>query len=232
MKRIRLIALISVLISAFSVSAEIIEQWKFEGPNPEKGVNGLTINTWSASSPNNLMSPKILRYGSPGKSNSVQLGKISTSGISKLVMTIMAKDIFLGTDGNTTDQIIFQIGTNAGNLELEFNVYKNSDLTIDLEQGTGSDEDLDVTLLKKAQHLAPSPLVMVATWDFIEGSMSFESKGASGVRGTSKAANLKKIKTLNSFRINGGKMTHGTFIDLYSVTIETSSVKGQIKLSD
>jgi hypothetical protein len=213
--------LTAALTASLTGSAAILEQWKFEGDDPQTGVNGLSINKWTGSAPNQVISPKVLRYATPGNTNAVDLGGIDTSTVGKLVLTVMAKDIFIGTDGSNKDNITFQLLTDGGPLEVELNVYNNGMLTADIEQGLGSEGDLDVDLLRPNKHREASPLVMVATWDFSEKSMAFSVKGSANGSASAKAPNLAKVKTLNRFRVKGGKMEYGSFLDLYSVTIET-----------
>jgi hypothetical protein len=221
MKQISKFIVIAALTASLTGSATIVEQWKFEGDQPEKGVNGRIIPQWANQPPNKVISPKVLRYATPGKTDGGHLGGIDTSTISKLVLTIMAKDIFIGNEGDSKDKIAFELVAKGGALVVELNVYKNGMLTADIEQGTKSEGDLDLNLLPAKLHHSASPLVMVATWDFVEKSMSFSVMGSATGSISAEAPNLANVSKIWSLRVRGGEMKHGSYIDLYSVTVET-----------
>jgi hypothetical protein len=56
------------------------------------------------------------------------LGGIDTSTISKLVLTIMAKDVFIGNEGDSKDTIAFELIAKGRALVVELNVNKNGTL--------------------------------------------------------------------------------------------------------
>jgi hypothetical protein len=211
----------------------LLEEWTFDGTNPETGTNGLTIDTWTTTSPNSVPSAGILRFATSGNATFASLGGIDPSTIAKLTMTINVSDFLIGvgTDGsgvpNSTgsDTVAFQIGTDAGSLELEWNAFQTSgQFAPDLEQGTGNTDDLDVTIMEWTEQSAVSPLELVATWDFVNNEMSLAWSGTKTGSQTVAAANLANITSIDSFRVRGGNMTFGTFLDLDSVTIETTPI--------
>ena len=60
---------LSVLPPAFGSNSYLIEQWNFDSPSPESGVNGGRIDTWENVSPNSVPGPGLLRYQTEGWSN-------------------------------------------------------------------------------------------------------------------------------------------------------------------
>ena len=226
---IRLTILAAVLLAAIDASADVVEQWTFDGVNPETGVNGLTNNKWTTASPNSVPSASILRYATPGNATTANFASpIDVSSIGQLILTADVSDFLIGTDpiSSAKDQVIFQIGTDAGNLELELNVFNNNSFSPDLEQGTGSTGDLDIDDVLDFDDWVGSevPLVMTSTWDFTNQTMSFETTGAVEVSASGPAPNLSNITSVNSFRTQGGPMDWGSFLDLNTVEIRTVPV--------
>jgi hypothetical protein len=133
----------------------------------------------------------------------------------------MAKDIFIGNEGDSKDTIAFEFIAKGGALVVELNVNNDGTLTADIEQGTKSEGDLDLNLLPANLHHSASPLLMVATWDFIEKSMSFSVKGSATGSISAEAPNLANVSKIWRLRMRAGELKHGSYIDLYAVTVET-----------
>ena len=74
---------------------------------------------------------------------------------------------------------------------------------------------------------------VVATWDFVNNTLSYtvsgdgegySGKGSSAFSETkSMVADLSGITNIKQFRVRGGKVGAGEYIDLDSVTIETTA---------
>jgi hypothetical protein len=202
------------------VSPNLVEGWNFTGSNPESGANGGSIDVWTSASPNSQLSDGRLRYATSGDSNTLVLGNLNTADFAQLRLAIELDDIRIGTDGAGKDQVTFRFQTDAGALELELNAYTNSQLTIDMEQGTGNTGDLDVDLLNQDNYAgAEIPLVLVCIWDFSTNTMFFEASGAINASASIAADNLAQVNTIQSFQVRGGGMQYGTYLDLHSVDI-------------
>ena len=57
-----MLAITTALLSASGVLAAVVEQWTFDGSNPQTGINGTIISTWTTNAPNSVPSAGVLRY--------------------------------------------------------------------------------------------------------------------------------------------------------------------------
>ena len=131
-----------LLISCADIaSGTLVEQWTFDGANPETGVNGATHDKWTTASPNSVPSTGVLRYATPGNGMDASFATaVDTSTIDKFIMTIDVADLRLGLDpanSSVRSDPVFQVNTDAGNFNLELNSFDNNTFVPDLEQGTG-----------------------------------------------------------------------------------------------
>jgi hypothetical protein len=133
---VHFLAAMAVLIGfSGTLSAELIEEWNFDAPDPQTGINGMTQNAWVDSAPNSVPSTGVLRYATSGNGNAPPFprGAIETSTIERAILTIDLADMVI------SGQVIFQFGQTggAGNMEVEFNSDANGQFSLDVE-GNGS----------------------------------------------------------------------------------------------
>jgi len=225
--------LVATGASAAANSTNLIEQWTFEGPTPQMGVNGTSVDLWAANAPNSV-AENVLTFMTSGDSDYGQgrfSNPIATATLQQLILTIDASDMLIGY-ANGTDTIRFLLTTDAGALELEINAWNGSQIAPDLEQGLNNKDDLDITLMEQDKLAGRAiPLVMVCNWDFVNQSMSFVSSGTASVSESAAAANLANMTQITGFQI---KTTHpfgnaDTFMNLKTVTIQAviNSVENQ-----
>ena len=224
---------ILLISSADIASGTLVEQWTFDGATPETGVNGTTHDKWTTASPNSVPSAGILRYATPGNGTAANFATaVDTSTIDKFIMTIDVVDLRLGLDpanSSVRSDPVFQVFTDGGSLELELNNFNNNQFSPDLEQGTGSTNDLDIAAFLDWDDFTDGagPLTMVATWDFGDQSMSLDYSGSftgSATTASGGAANLANVTSITGFRVRGDDLGSGTFMDLDTVTFETVAI--------
>jgi hypothetical protein len=105
MKRTLSTAICALSVIAVQAQSTIVEQWTFDGANPETGVNGGTISTWTTAAPNTVPSAGVLGYSTPGNAPSSTFSTpIDTSVVPAVSLTISLTDMVLG------DQVVFQFG--------------------------------------------------------------------------------------------------------------------------
>jgi hypothetical protein len=203
----------------------IVEQWTFDGANPETGINGTTVSTWTTTAPNSVPSAGVLRYATSGNGSGGVPSTIDVASIDQLILTIDLANFYIGTDGTDTDQVVFQfIEDGAANIELELNVFTSGSFSIDME-GFGATLSPDVVPgLASQTATGNGATLIVATWDFAVGSMSFEVSGAGTQTESLTGLSDPTLTQITGFRPRGGNMAHGTFLDLDTVTIETVAV--------
>jgi hypothetical protein len=217
---VHFLAAMAVLIGfSGTLSAELIEEWNFDAPDPQTGINGMTQNAWVDSAPNSVPSTGVLRYATSGNGNAPPFprGAIETSTIERAILTIDLADMVI------SGQVIFQFGQTggAGNMEVEFNSDANGQFSLDVE-GNGSTLASGV-LLDRDDFPGAVPLLVTVTWDFANDQMSYAVSG-SVTASESIAADLSGIARINWFRPRGGTMLNGAFLDLDTVTIEVDPI--------
>jgi len=209
-----------------------VEQWNFDGADTAEGVNGLIVSTFSNTPPNSVPSAGILRLETPGSSLGDGFDGLKAASIKKLVMEVDLADFLIGvgtTDGvpNNTgvDIMSHELITDAGQLKLELNAFgANGSFAPDMEQGLGSTDDLDVTLLTWAEQTNESPMILTCTWDFENLEMTLETSGAATSSTTVPATNLANIVNIWRYRTTSStSLQYGSFQELNSVTIKTES---------
>jgi hypothetical protein len=216
----------SAALLAASAHAGIVEQWTFDGDTPETGVNGVSHDTWTTASPNSVPSPGILRYatGGNGSTSDFTITAVGGPGATELIMTIELADFRLGYDAGGTIRTdpVFQISTDGGALELELNSFSSGGFSPDLEQGSGSTDDLDAPVIFDWDDITGGvgPMTFVATWDFADQSMSLDWSGAYSGSASGAAANLANVTEITGFRVRGDDLGADTYMDLDTVTIK------------
>ena len=115
-------AMTAALLSASNALTAVVEQWTFDGSNPETGINGTIISVWTTNTPNSVPSAGVLRYADTTDSdwaNSQLLPDIDTSAIKKMIWTIQLADLHVSAGSSFR----FSTLTSAGGdvrPELEF----------------------------------------------------------------------------------------------------------------
>jgi hypothetical protein len=225
-----------LLLSAFAfagaASAQfttVVGQWTFDGANPETGINGTTVSTWTTSAPNSVPSAGVLRFATIGDANwgdANLLPDIDTSTIATMTWTVEVTDLYI----QAGETIRFSSNTSGSGVpEVEFTSWGNSPgvndtFSPDIEYTGSSTDDLDVTVASLNGSSLGGPLTMVATWDFVNNTMSFETSGsvvASGSKSTGSDLS-DTIGTITGFRVRDGGANSWMILD--TVTIETVAV--------
>jgi pimeloyl-ACP methyl ester carboxylesterase len=199
----------------------IVEQWTFSGPAPETGVNGLTIDSWTAVAPNSVVTEGVLRYETYADSITVTFASpIDTTAIDQLKLTVAVDDLQF----NAGEMIKFIFVASGADPEIEFTAWNATSHTFapDMEYN-GSSDDLDATVTNLNGAPLGGPLVMTAIWDFDRNMMSFETTGAveTYVEESPVANMAEVIGTITGFRLDGTDTDNAVaFMELDAVTIE------------
>lgn len=219
--------------SAFAIAgaasaqiSTIVEQWTFDGASPQTGINGTTVDTWDPALPgNSVPSAGVLRYATSGNGSGGVPSTIDVASTDQLILTIDLADFYIGTDGSSTDQVVFQfIEDGAANIELELNVFNSGSFSIDMEGFGATLDPVVVAGLASQTATGNGATLIVATWDFAVGSMSFEVSGAGTQTESLTGLSDPTLTQITGFRPRGGNMAYGTFLDLNTITIETVAV--------
>ena len=211
-----LTATFSLFLASVASAQLIIEEWTFNGPNPQIGINGMTQNNCTTAAPNSVPSAGVLRYATDGNGNSSPFASaIDTSTISSLTLTV---DL---TDMNLANQVSFQFGGTTGSkiMVAEFNNF-NGEFSLDM-MGGETDWSSSGTIFDQNTTADPTPFTVALTWDFANSLMSYSVSGTA-TKFDSSAADLSTLTSITNFRPRGGAMgTNGTYLDLNTVTIQT-----------
>jgi hypothetical protein len=229
----------------------VIEKWSFLDANPEIGAYGTSVPVWSTAAPNSVPEAGLLQYVPVGGDYPMSVplagGALDVTDVGSLFLILDLTDILVAYGeyaggGAANDQLRIALETDAGPLEVEFNPFKNGDLSLDLEQGTDDVNDLDVSVLDNTVHdpaaipdgvYEPSPLTLVFEWNLSGETMSVSASGSplkdawNGIA-SAPAGNLANVTTVTGvfidFRDNSGNRVNplATFLNLDSVTIETA----------
>jgi len=203
----------------------VVEQWDFSGANPETGDNGTAISAWTTASPNSVPSAGVLRYADTTDSdwaNSQLLPDIDTSAIDKMIWTIKLADLKV-SDGSV---FRFTTLTSAGGdvrPELELTSWgAGPDYTFspDMEYNGNTDALGGSNIALTGSQLG-GPLTIVATWDFVDNTMTLQVGDNAPVSITPTANMADTIGTITGFRMYPRNIVAGDYLDLDSVTIET-----------
>ena len=206
-----------------------IEKWDFSGTNPETGSNGTTVSTWTTNAPNSVPSAGVLRYAATSDDDSnwgdaQLLSDIDTSAIDQMIWTIECADLKVSAGSNFR----FSTVTSAGGdvrPELELTSYgAGPDYTFspDMEYHGGTD-DLGGSNIALTGSQLGGPLTIVATWDFVNNTMTLQVGNNAPVSITPTANMAATIGTITGFRVYPDNITAGDYLDLDSVTIETTT---------
>jgi hypothetical protein len=219
-----MLAMATALLSISGVLAAAVEQWTFDGANPESGINGTIISTWTTSAPNSVPSAGVLRYANTTDSNwgdAQLLPDIDTSTAATMTWTIQLADLHVSAGSNFR----FSTLTSAGGdvrPELELTSWgAGPDYTFspDMEYN-GSTDDLGGSDIGLTGSQLGGPLTIVATWNFINNTMTLAVGDNDPVSITPTANMAATIGTITGFRMYPRSIVAGDYLDLDSVTIE------------
>jgi hypothetical protein len=218
-----------------SLTPVVVEQWDFSGANPETGMNGTTVSTWTAASPNSVPSTGVLRYAATSDDDSnwggaQLLPDIDTSAIDRMIWTIQLADLKVSAGSNFR----FSTLTSAGGdvrPELELTSFgSGADVTFspDMEYQGGND-DLGGSDIALTGNQLGGPLTIVATWDFANNTMTLTVGDNAPVSITPTANMAATIGTITGFRLYPDNIAAGDYLDLHSLKIETmTEVPGEL----
>jgi hypothetical protein len=219
----------SALAFASLASAAIVEQWNFDSPSNGTGINGTIISTWDATAANNTdLGGGILRFGNSTTSNftsSQLLPDIDTSAISTMTWTFELADVKLSAGSHFR---FTTITSGAGVPEIELTAFGTGPSTFspDMEYNVNTDK-LDAKSglsLSGAGGTLGGPLTIVATWDFVNNTMTLDMGGLN-VSTITPAANMAaSIGTITGFQMRSQSFVAGDYLDMDSFTIETTAV--------
>ena len=170
----------------------------------------------------------LLRDATGGNSKGAWYGdNLGLSGaIDSLTLTVQIADIN-HTDRDYWFEFLGEVG---GNTRLDIDAW-NGRISIDV-WGAGNELD-GKPIFKTADYEGAISVKVVAIWDFANNTLSYTvsgdgegytGKGSSAFSETqSMAGDLSGISNVKSMRVRGGKVGAGEYIDLDSVTIETTA---------
>jgi len=215
-----------LLAAPFAPGATIIEEWTFDSPSNGTGINSTIIDTWAATATGNSdLGGGVLRYGNTADSNwgnSQLLPDIDTSAIATMTWTIQLADLKVSAGSN------FRFSTVASGTdpELELTALGASapyTFSPDMEYNGGID-DLGGSDIGLTGSQLGGPLTIVATWDFVNNTMTLKVGDNAPVSNMPAANMADTIGTITGFRMYPRTIAAGDYLDLDSVTIETTAV--------
>ncbi|MGA1137603.1 MAG: hypothetical protein ACO30K_15420, partial [bacterium] len=218
-----------------SLTPVVVEQWDFSGANPETGMNGTIVSTWTTASPNSVPSTGVLRYAATSDDDSNWSGAqllpdIDTSAIDRMIWTIQVADLRVSAGSHFR----FSTLTSAGGdvrpeLELtSFGAGPNYTFSPDMEYHAANDELGGSDIALTGSQLG-GPLTIVATWDFANNTMTLAVGDNAPVSITPAANMAATIGTITGFRLYPDNIAAGDYLDLDSVKIETmTEVPGEL----
>jgi hypothetical protein len=224
----------SALAFASLASAAIVEQWNFEGANPETGINGSIASTWTTASPNSVPSAGVLKYATGGQAQWKALPNVDTSTIGTLTLTVEVTDMYIAP----TEAVRFFFHSNQGATgHLESKLTSWSDTTSsgqfapDILVGGNKllDANTAISFAAPSTQLG-SALTMVTTWDFVNDTVSYDLSGlgAAGLETTSWTADAgidlsATVGTVVAIQMKTSS-TFTSWMNLDTVTLETTAV--------
>jgi hypothetical protein len=218
------------LAFAGAASAAVLDEWTFSSdPVHKSDQQGKVMANWDpALAGTSVPSAGLLRDATGGNSKGAWYGdNLGLSGaIDSLTLTVQIADIN-HTDRDYWFEFLGEVG---GNTRLDIDAW-NGRISIDV-WGAGNELD-GKPIFKTADYEGAISVKVVAIWDFANNTLSYTvsgdgegytGKGSSAFSETrSMAADLSGISNVKSMRVRGGKVGAGEYIDLDSVTIETTA---------
>jgi hypothetical protein len=226
------VTLAGLMAFSMSASAQIIEQWTFDGANPETGINGTSVPTWTTASPNSAPSAGVLRYETTGSSGLQQsLPDIDTTAINQLVVTYDMRDLYV----DASDAFRLKLVEFGGNLlEIRLGSFSTGQFYSDIYLGGARvlRAGTSVNFTSGYPSGLGDALTIAATFDFANDTLSLDFSGAgtagwgttswSGSAGTDLSAFIPTITGVQTDTIGGTGWA--TWIEFDTVTIETSAI--------
>ncbi len=222
-----MLAITTALLSASGVLAAVVEQWGFSGDNPETGINGTSVSTWTTNAPNSVPSAGVLHYATGGQSAWKALPNVDTSTIGILTLTVQVSDMYVAP----TEAVRFFLNSGngaTGHLESKLTSWSNGKFAPDILVGGTKklDANTDISFASPSTGLG-SALTMVTTWDFVNDTVSYDlsGPGAAGLGTTNWTAAAgvdlsAVVGTINAIQLKTSS-TFTSWLDLDTVTIET-----------
>jgi hypothetical protein len=216
------------VLSALGASAGVVEQWDFSGDNPETGINGTSVSTWTTNAPNSVPSAGVLHYATGGQSAWKALPNVDTSTIGTLSLTVQVSDMYVAP----TEAVRFFLNSGngaTGHLESKLTSWSGGKFAPDILVGGTKmlDANTDISFATSA---LGSALTMVTTWDFVNDTVSYDlsGPGAAGLGTTSWTAAAgvdlsASVGTVQAIQMKTSS-TFTSWMDLDSVTIETTAI--------
>lgn len=213
-----------------AASAAVLDEWTFtSGPVHKSDIQGKFMGNWDSTlAGTSVPSEGLLRDATGGNSKGAWYGdNLGLSGaIGSLTLTVTIADIN-HTDRDSWFEFLGEVG---GNTRLDIDAW-NGQIHIDV-WGAGTELD-GKPIFKTADYDGAISVKVVATWDFANNTLSYTvtgdgegytGKGSSAFSETkSMAADLSGITNIKSMRVRGGEVSTGEYIDLDSVTIESTA---------
>jgi hypothetical protein len=218
------------LAFAGAAAAAVLDEWTFtSGPVQKSDIQGKSMANWNPDlADTSVPSAGLLRDSTGGNSKGAWYGdNLGLSGaIGSLILTVNIADIN-HTDRDYWFEFLGEVG---GHTRLDINAW-NGQIYIDV-WGAGTELD-GKSIFKTADYDGAISMKVVATWDFVNNTLSYtvsgdgegySGKGSSAFTETkSMSADLSGITNVKQVRARGGQVSTGEYIDLDSVTIETTA---------
>lgn len=217
------------LALAGTASASLLDEWTFtSGPVHKSDIQAKLMANWDPGlADTSIPSAGLLRDSTGGNSKGAWYGdNLGLPGvIGSLTLTVVIADIN-HTDRDYWFEFLGEVG---GNTRLDIDAW-NGQIHIDV-WGAGSELG-GKPIFKTADYDGAISVKVVATWDFVNNKLSYtvsgngegySGKGSSAFSETkSMSADLSGITNVKQFRVRGGVVSTGEYIDLDLVTIETT----------
>lgn len=224
------------LAFAGTASASLLDEWTFTSGTPQvSDIQGKTMGNWDpALAGTSVPSAGLLRDATAGNSTGAFYG--DNLGVSSpfevLTLTVAIADI------NFTERFYWFefLGTLGGNMRGEINALAEGGgkIFFDVEGGGTALKDVAVDygpVFDVAEYTGAISMQVAFTWDFKNGTLSYTVSG-DGVGYTGEgsstfsdtktvAADLSGITNIRNWRVRGGTVVAGDYIDLDTVTVET-----------
>lgn len=234
MKKTSLIALTSLAALTVQAQTTTLDQWTFTSGTPQvSDTQSKTMGNWDpALAGTSVPSAGLLRDATGGNSSGAFYGaNLGLAGsFDTLSITLEIADINHSQRDYWFEWLGPEVG--AGNFRGEINAF-NDGISFDVE-GNGTVLSPSGSIFSTADYTGAISMDVTFTWDFLNNTMSYTvagdgvgytGSGSSAFSDTQTiAADLSAITDIRSMRVRGGTVGVGEFIDLDTVTIQTTVV--------
>jgi hypothetical protein len=220
------------VLSALGASGITIDQWTFTSGTPQvSDIQGKTMGNWDpALAGTSVPSAGLLRDATGGNSAGAYWGETATrnavgGGLDSVTVTVDFADW-----NHAQRDVEFEfLGPNvgAGLMRVQLNSF-NGAFSIDVE-GNGNDWSDAAPIFNTDDYTGAIAFRVAATWDFLNNTMSYTVSGdGAGYTGDgssafsdtqSVSADLSGTTGFASFRVRGGVVGAGEYMDLDTVTV-------------